>query len=99
MQKEDMITTEEFCSNHHVEISFIQELESYGLAETIVIEDTSYVPVSSIGRIEKIIRMYFDLGINMEGIDAISHLLQKLESMHEEIGILKKRLDFYKEEE
>ena len=98
-QKEDMVAAEEFCRNHQVEISFIQQLESYGLVETVIIGETSYVPAGSIEHLEKTIRMHFDLGINMEGIDAISHLLQKVEYMQEEINNLKKKLNFYEDDE
>jgi hypothetical protein len=42
--------------------------------------------------------LYHELHINIEGIDAIHHLLQRIENMQHEIIALKNRLSFYEEE-
>ena len=39
--------------------------------------------------------MYYDLSINFEGIDAIHHLLNRVKSMQQQIGHLKKMLRVY----
>ena len=39
--------------------------------------------------------MYYDLSINFEGIDAIHHLLNRVKSMQQEIGHLRKKLTIY----
>lgn len=98
MQKEDLIKAEEFCRIHHVEISFIHSLEEHGLLETTVIEQTEYVSAEHLQNLEKLIRIHFDLGINIEGIDAINHLLEKVQDMQHEITILRNRLNFYEDE-
>ena len=43
--------------------------------------------------------MYYDLSINMEGIDAIHHLLEKMEDMRREMSLLRKQLLLYRERE
>lgn len=98
MQKENLIKAEEFCRIHQVEISFIHSLEEHGLLETTVIEQAEYVSVDHLQNLEKLVRMHFDLGINLEGIDAIAHLLEKLQTMQQEISILRNRLNFYEDE-
>ena len=47
---------------------------------------------------EQYTRMYYDLSINMEGIDAIHHLLGRMEEMQKEIARLRNRLSLYEEE-
>ena len=42
--------------------------------------------------------MYYDLDINMEGIDVIHHLLQRMDGMQREIDRLRGRLRFFGEE-
>jgi hypothetical protein len=99
MEKEELISVMEFCSNHNLEISFVHALRQYGLVETITIEKISYLPAAQLPTAEKMIRLHADLGINMEGIDAIRHLLERMENMHHEIVILRDRLKLYEENE
>ena len=41
------------------------------------------------------IRMHYELDINLEGIDAISNLLERVEEMQHEMTRLQNRLRFY----
>jgi len=95
MQKEDLIPANEFCASHHLEFSFIHTLHQYGLVEITTIEQTAYLPVSQLPQAERIARLHNELGINMEGIDAIKHLLQRVEEMQHEIARLKDKLRLY----
>lgn len=97
MQKEDLVPALEFCSNHNLEISFLYSLRQYGLVEVTTIEETDYLLVTQLAEAEKMARLSAELGINMEGIDAIRHLLQKVEDMQEEIRKLKNKLSLYEE--
>ena len=85
MQNDDRVPASEFCVHHNIELSFIHSLKEYGLIETILIDEQIFVPVSELGRLEKIIRLHFELDINLEGIEAISHLLDRMEGMQKEI--------------
>ena len=98
MQMEDMITADEFCSGHHLEISFIHALHQQGMIETAVISEMVYIPRDELFKLEQIVRLHQELEINFEGIDAITHLLQRIENLHMEITVLKNRLKFYEEE-
>lgn len=95
MQKEDLIPATEFCASHHLEFSFIHMLHQFGLLEITTIEQTVYLPVSQLPQAERIARLHNELGINMEGIDAIKHLLQRVEEMQHEIARLKDKLSLY----
>jgi hypothetical protein len=95
MDAEDMIVLDEFCSNHHVEISFIQSLEEYGLVETIIVNEAICVRSNELSKLEQIVRLHQELNINPEGIDAISILLKRIENMQHQITELRNKLDFY----
>lgn len=99
MQKEELIPAREFCSSHNLEVSFIYSLQQYGLIEITTLKETTYLPASQLPQVERIIRLYSELGINIEGIDAISHLLQRVEDMQNEIKTLKNKLNLYEENE
>ena len=95
MQKEDLIPASQFCSSHDLEVSFIYSLQQYGLLEITTVEETTYLPASELPQAERMARLHSELGINMEGIDAIKHLLKKVEDMQDEITMLKNRLSLY----
>lgn len=95
MQKEDMVSAGEFCIHHSIELSFINLLRERGLIETVLVEENILVPVSQLGRLEKIIRLHFELDINLEGVETITYLLQRIEEMQENITRLTNRLKVY----
>ena len=99
MEIENLIPANEFCIRHKIEISFISSLQESGLIEITTIEETSYIDSDQLQKLESFLRMHYEMDINMEGIEAISHLLQRTESMQEEILKLKNRLRLYEDEQ
>lgn len=89
------IIVSEYCEKCHIDPEFILLLDESGLVDLEVIEDESYLPVAQLKDVEQYTRMYYDLSINMEGIDAIRHLLKRIESLQEEVLDLKERLRLY----
>jgi chaperone modulatory protein CbpM len=89
------IPVEQFCTNYNIEVAFIRTLSEQGLTEISVIDDTPYIFEKNIKGLERMIRMHYELDINIEGIEAISHLLERLDSLHEELRLLKNRLRFF----
>src|SRR5690606_7957558 len=98
MKIEDLVQVEQFCLYHAIEPSFIQSLGELGLVEIIVIESNLYIHQDHTGDLERILRLHNELGINMEGIDAIAHLLEKVRSLQEELRIVKNRLRLYEDQ-
>lgn len=92
-----MIPARDFCIHHNLEVSFIRTLEEHGMIETVTIEETLFVPNVQLERLEKIVRLHADLDINLEGIDTIIHLLQRIEEQQAEIMLLKNRLERYED--
>ena len=95
MQTEQLITVDEFCVIHNIEISFIFSLQQSGLIEIKAVEETGYIDAGQLQQLEKIIRLYYDLDINLEGIETINHLLQRITSLQDEVIRLKNRLRLY----
>ena len=69
-----------------------------GLIEIDTVEGESYLPASQLYDVERYTRMYYDLSINIEGIDAIHHLLGRVESLQQEVNRLKSKLRLYETE-
>jgi hypothetical protein len=99
MQKEYLVAVNEFCVNHNIEISFISSLQQTGLIEITTVKGTGFIDTSQLQQLEKIVRFYFELDINLEGIETITHLLQRITSMQDEIITLKNKLRLYESEQ
>ena len=99
MQEENLIPANEFCLHHNIEVSFIDSLKEYGLVEFTVIDDAPFVTIKQLTELEKLVRLHYELDINLEGIDAIIHLLKKLQGMQAEIVNLKNKLRLYEASE
>ena len=87
----NLIATTDICTYHEVEYTFISSLEEAGLIELKVVNQTTYISDSELQKLEKMIRMHHELEINIAGIEAISHLLQRIEQMQEEMRVLRNR--------
>ncbi len=90
-----LIIISEYCREARIEPSFVLLLEEVGLIEIDIIENERYFHESQLRDLEKFARMYYDLSINIEGIDVINQLLAKIEMMRDEIKELKNRLSLY----
>jgi hypothetical protein len=99
MQTENLIAINDFCINHNLEISFISSLQQTGLIEIITIKETEFIDVSQLQHLEKIVRLYYDLDINLEGIETVTHLLQRINALQDEIIALRNRLRLYETNE
>lgn len=91
MQNE-LIIVSEYCSKCHIEPSFIEKLQEGGLIDIQMSDGESYLLFSQLPDVERYSRMYYDLSINIEGIDAIRHLLRRMEAMQRELSDLHNQL-------
>jgi hypothetical protein len=96
MKTAKLISIQQFCEYYNVPKTFINALHEYELVEIIVTNDENYLKTAQLNEVEKMMRLHYDLDINLEGIDAIYNLLKQVESLQNEIVTLKNRLDFYK---
>jgi uncharacterized membrane protein YjjP (DUF1212 family) len=55
-------------------------------------EQEHYIHQEELPKLEKMVRLHQDLGINLEGLEAIHHLLEKVEQMQSEVNLLKNKL-------
>lgn len=89
--KTGLIIIQEYCNNSQVEPSFIDLLENEGLIELEIIEGEHYIRESQLQDLERFANWYYDLSINIEGIDVIQNLLQKVHDMEQELYALRKQ--------
>src|SRR5690242_18305157 len=92
MQDDNFISSELICQMHSIEPSFVHALYEYGLIEITRVESSEFIHVSQLSDLEKMIRLHYDLQINIEGIEAITHLVRRVERLQEELEHLKNQL-------
>lgn len=97
MSTENFIPINILCTHYKVEMSFFSRLNENGLLEITTIDDTRYVHFEKISEIEKIIRMHNDLDVNVEGIDVVFNLLEKIDKLQNELTSLRNRLRLYED--
>jgi len=97
MQASNLITANDFCFYHNVEYSFITLLEEAGLIEVTIVNQTTFIPETELSKLEKMISLH-QLDINVAGIEAITHLLNRMEQMQENLKGLHNRLIRYEGE-
>lgn len=97
MYSKNLIAVNDFCSSHNIEISFISSLNQNGLIHLETIRDSEFILAEQLQQIEKFICFYYDLDINMEGIETIDNLLKRINMMQDEITALRNRLRLYEQ--
>lgn len=95
MPTEEMIPATEFCIHHNIELSFIYSLNQSGLIEIITVEEKIFLPAGQLGYVEKLARLYYEMDINLEGIETITYLLQRINDMQQQIAELNNKLSVY----
>ena len=98
METEQLIPASEFCIYHNIQLSFIYSLNESGLIDITSIEEKIFVPVSQLKHLEKLMRLNAEMDINVEGIETITYLLQRINDMQQHILELSNKLAFYENE-
>ena len=91
----ELIPADQFCAGHNIEITFINSLNDSGLINITVLEEKTFLQERELPHLEKMIRLYYDLNINIEGIETINHLLNQLDHLQKEMINTQNRLRFY----
>ncbi len=95
MKIETIVHLDQFCEIHQIEISFMEELASFELINLVDNSQKKCIMIDDVPLIEKMIRIHQDLEINPAGINAIFHLLEKLNKKQDEIIRLKTRINLF----
>ncbi|MHA7059855.1 chaperone modulator CbpM [Aquimarina sp. M1] len=97
MSKENLIPVIEFCKNHKIEFSFLHTLQEFELIEIITLEQTLFINPEELPKLERILLFHKELEINLEGVEVIIRLLEKMHNVQNEMNRLKNRLNIYED--
>lgn len=92
--KKELVIISEYIKYSGIEPQFIALLEENELIHIYELENERFLHHDELSEIEKYARLYYDLSINIEGIDVINHLLRRIDEMKQEMNTLHSRLRF-----
>ncbi|MFT5847297.1 MAG: hypothetical protein ACJARX_002330 [Psychroserpens sp.] len=97
MDTSHLISIQQFCIHYKVPEDFINTLHEYDLVEITITDNDNFLKTNQLNAIEKMMRLHYELHINIEGIDAIYNLLKQVELLQLEIRTLKNKLNSYED--
>jgi hypothetical protein len=97
MDTEKYIPVLHLCDLYQIEISFFKELNEEGLIELVSRQNSMYVHEDKLYKVERIIRIYRELNVNIEGIDVVLNLLEKVDKLQNEVYSMQSRLRLYED--
>lgn len=96
MAREKYILVSHFCNHTQIELSFVENLQEYGLLTFEKRENNLFIDEKDITEVEKMFRLHHDLGINFEGLDAIKQMLKRIQKMEKQMVSLEQQLNIYR---
>ncbi len=91
----ELIIFSEYCERSHSDPTFLVLLQKGGLIEIRTIAGEQYLLVDQICDLKKYTSLYYDLSINIEGIDAIRHMLDRIHNLQDEVCKLRQQLHVF----
>jgi hypothetical protein len=98
MENKNLIPIKELCLHYNIEFSFVQALNEYGLVKITTINNDHFIFHEQVKPLEKMIRLHYELEINLEGIEAIAGLLQRIDDLQEQLRITRNKLKRFESE-
>lgn len=93
---EGYIKVVDYCARGVVDNAFLMALRNEGVLRLIEIEEEYYIEEDLLTDVDMFCRWHYDLGVNIAGIDAMRHMLQKLLEMQNDINDLYSELRVFK---
>ncbi len=97
MEANNLILIEHYCLQSEVNLAFVETLHNQGLIEIIEVENAKYVTSDQVKQIEQIAFLHLELNINLEGIEAIRHLVNQIHDLQQELALTKSKLKLFED--
>lgn len=81
---------------YEVEEAFIDSLCELGLIRVLDAGNSRFVEYDELEELEQFVRWHNDMDINVEGIEALHHMLSRVKTLQIEIENLRNELQFYR---
>ncbi|WP_313262446.1 chaperone modulator CbpM [Sphingobacterium sp.] len=79
----------DICKTNNIERTFIQELHNNGLIEIIIQEEQEFLEEEQVLHVERFSTWHYELELNVQGIEVVNNLIDKIEELQRELRHLK----------
>ena len=97
MENNELIPIENFYLHYKIEPGFITSLYELQVVEITIKEEQQYIAVAHLPYVEKLIRLHHDLKLDTEALSVTMHLLDKIDTLQNQLNHLSARLKLYEE--
>ncbi|MEO9892327.1 chaperone modulator CbpM [Aurantibacter sp.] len=93
MDTREYIRITEFCTKYGIEESLVLVLQEYEVVRLELVNNEQCLHEQELPHLEKMLRLHQELEINPEGLQAIDHLLKRINGLQKEVSSLRKVLN------
>ncbi len=79
------ISVEKLCNVYHISLDEVLIMEEHELIEVTYVEEKMLLDMDEIAKLERYMRLYSDLGVNIQGLAVINDLLDEVERLNKEL--------------
>ena len=92
MLNNEFVPAELFCNMYSINVAVVESWQKMGLVDLIEYEEKPYIPNDQLHKLEQLLRLHFDLNIQLEDVDVVYNLIEKVKLLQKENLILRKIL-------
>lgn len=92
METHQLIKFEDVCLHHNLDNGFITQIKEFEIIKFIIKDNILFIAITDMPVIERVIRLHYDLNINMEGIEVIQQMRNRIESLQKTVQQLQNQL-------
>lgn len=93
------ISITELCEGYKIERTYVQDLQDFGLLDFKIERNEPHLNMVELPKFEKILNFHQELKINLEGIEVILKLLEKVQKLNQDVNSLRRRLYLFEDSE
>ncbi|MFV0181856.1 chaperone modulator CbpM [Empedobacter falsenii] len=79
------ISIVQYCQYHQIEPQFLIDLYKNDLVVLHERNQEYFIEENDLKLIERFIQFHYDLGVNLEGLEVIHHLLKQIETLQKQL--------------
>lgn len=92
MKTDKFLLITEICQYYHIETDFFEEIEYHQLLDVHQISGQKFIHQKQLNRLEKILRLHDELDLNLQGIDVVFGMMDRIEKLERELRQTKSKL-------
>ena len=97
MLNNEFVQAELFCNTYSINFALVESWQKMGLVHLIELENKQHIPLDQIQKLEQLLRLHLDLDIQLQDVDIVYNLIEKLKTLQSENLMLKQQLNLYSE--